>query len=140
MHVLFVEPSFPSNQPEFVRGLAEAGAQVTGIGEAPAEALPRRVRDHLYGYEQVPSVVHEASLLKTVQRIQAREWVDRLEARGHPPPALRGEAGEIPYRHWYGRVNERASPLLLPSERHLPPSKTQSLCGACLNRIDWPKW
>ena len=35
MHVLFVEPSFPRNQPRFVRALAEVGARVTGIGEAP---------------------------------------------------------------------------------------------------------
>ena len=39
MHVLFVEPRFPANQPEFVRGLHASGARVTGIGEAPVEAL-----------------------------------------------------------------------------------------------------
>ena len=39
MHVLFVEPAFPYNQREFVRGLHAAGAAVTGIGEYPLDAL-----------------------------------------------------------------------------------------------------
>ncbi|MEZ5333080.1 MAG: ATPase [Thermoanaerobaculia bacterium] len=80
MHVLFVEPSFPSNQREFVRALASAGARVTGIGEAPLEAIPDGIRRHLDGYERVPSVVHEPSMLEAVRRVQGREWVDRLEA------------------------------------------------------------
>ena len=41
MHVLFIEPAFPANQREFVRGLHETGARVTGIGERPAEYLDR---------------------------------------------------------------------------------------------------
>ena len=39
MHVLFVEPAFPKNQREFVRALRQVGAQVTGIGESPLEAI-----------------------------------------------------------------------------------------------------
>lgn len=80
MHVLFVEPGFPSNQAKFVRALAEVGARVTGIGEAPLDALPTSVRECLYGYEQVQTVVHEGALLQVVQRCQQREWVDRIEA------------------------------------------------------------
>ena len=33
MNIIFIEPSFPYNQREFVRGLHEAGANVIGIGE-----------------------------------------------------------------------------------------------------------
>ena len=80
MHVIFVEPAFPYNQRQFVRGLRAAGARVTGIGEMPLEALPEEIKGWLYGYEQVPSVVHESSLRSAVERVQAREWVDRLEA------------------------------------------------------------
>lgn len=80
MHVIFVEPAFPYNQSKFVRALREVGALVTGIGEAPLEALPGELRHWLYGYEQVVSVVHEPSLLEAVRRVQEREWVDRLEA------------------------------------------------------------
>jgi len=80
MHVLFVEPSFPRTQREFVRALKQAGAWVTGIGEAPADALPGDVRRWLDGYEQVRSVVDEGAMIDCVRRIQARGWVDRLEA------------------------------------------------------------
>ena len=80
MHVIFVEPAFPYNQSNFVRALRDVGARVTGIGEAPLEALPQELRHWLYRYEQVSSVVHEPALLETVKRVQAREWVDRLEA------------------------------------------------------------
>lgn len=80
MHVIFVEPAFPHNQKQFVRALAQVGARVTGIGEAPFAALPSDIRRSLHAYEQVPSVVHEASLYEAVRTVQAREWVDRLEA------------------------------------------------------------
>ena len=80
MHVLFVEPGFPNNQREFVRGLAATGARVTGIGEASPQALDDELRSYMHHYEQVPSVVHEESLLNAVQRVQKMGWVDRLEA------------------------------------------------------------
>ena len=79
MHVVFVEPAFPRNQTEFVRALAEVGARVTAVGEAPVEALPGKLKGWLHGYEQVPSVVHRPSLEGAVRGIQEREWVDRLE-------------------------------------------------------------
>jgi hypothetical protein len=99
MHVLFVEPKFPYNQRQFVRGLAEVGAQVTGIGEAPTEALDDELKGWLHGYERVPSVVNEGAMLETVNRIQAREWVDRIEAtvEAHILPVARvREACSIP--------------------------------------------
>ena len=79
MHVLFVEPAFPRNQREFVRGLHQVGARVTAIGEAPPEALDGELRSWLSGYEQVPAVTHGQSLYDAVRRVQEREWVDRLE-------------------------------------------------------------
>ena len=79
MHVVFVEPAFPTNQMEFVRALREVGAEVSAIGEAPVESLPRRIKGWLSQYEQVPSVVHQPSLEKAVRDIQARSHVDRLE-------------------------------------------------------------
>jgi carbamoylphosphate synthase large subunit len=80
MHVLFVEPSFPFNQRQFVRALHASGARVTGIGESAYEHLNPEVRSWLHGYEQVSSVVHEESVFEAVRRVQKREWVDRLEA------------------------------------------------------------
>ena len=80
MNIIFVEPSFPHNQREFVRGLHAAGANVIGIGERPAGYLPDEVKGWLADYVQVSSVVHEPSLLEAVRAIQSNVWVDRLEA------------------------------------------------------------
>jgi hypothetical protein len=99
MHVVFVEPAFPRNQREFVRALRATGARVTGIGERALEALDGELRDWLYKYERIPSVTDEGALLAAVRRVQAREWVDRLEAtvEAHVLPAARvREACTIP--------------------------------------------
>jgi carbamoylphosphate synthase large subunit len=80
MNIIFIEPSFPYNQREFVRGLAKAGANVIGIGERPREYLSDEIRGHLAHYVQVQSVVHEPSLHRAVREVQEKVWVDRLEA------------------------------------------------------------
>ena len=80
MHVVFLEPGFPRNQREFVRGLKSVGATVTAIGETPSSALDPDLMAWLEGYEHVPSVTNGEAVLDAVQRIQARNWVDRLEA------------------------------------------------------------
>ena len=79
MHVILVEPAFPRNQREFVRALRQVGAQVTGIGESPLEALDAELRGWMHAYERVRSVVDEGALHDAVKRCQARGWVDRLE-------------------------------------------------------------
>ncbi|PYR49083.1 MAG: ATPase [Acidobacteria bacterium] len=99
MHVLFVEPAFPANQRQFVRGLHAADARVTGIGERPIQYFDPELRSWLYGYEQIGNVCDEGALLAAVRRVQAREWVDRLEAtiEAHILPVARvREAATIP--------------------------------------------
>jgi phosphoribosylaminoimidazole carboxylase (NCAIR synthetase) len=99
MHVVFVEPAFPQNQGQFVRGLKSIGARVTGVGEAPVEALPQELIDNLYDYQHVGSVCNEDEMLHTVRRLQEREWVDRLEATVEAhilPTAKVREAAGIP--------------------------------------------
>ncbi|MEX0708766.1 MAG: hypothetical protein WD078_12445 [Woeseia sp.] len=80
MNVIFIEPSFPYNQREFVRALHAAGAHVIGIGERPGAHLSGELKEWLGDYVQVPSVVHEPSLLEAVRKVQRHLWVDRLEA------------------------------------------------------------
>jgi len=99
MNVIFIEPSFPHNQREFVRALHAAGAKVIGIGERPIDYLDAEIKSWLHDYVQVRSVVHEPSLLKAVQLIQGQLWVDRLEAtiEAHiMPVAVVREATGIP--------------------------------------------
>jgi formate-dependent phosphoribosylglycinamide formyltransferase (GAR transformylase) len=80
MHVVFVEPCFPANQKEFVRGLWTAGAKVSGLGERPKSTLDEDLRQWLVHYEQVPSVVDAATLAERVSWLNGRLPVDRLEA------------------------------------------------------------
>jgi hypothetical protein len=80
MHVVFVEPAFPANQKEFVRGLVWTGATVSAIGERPEGSLDDELREWLLHYEQVSSVVDEGALHHAVSWIHDRLRVDRLEA------------------------------------------------------------
>ncbi len=99
MHVIFVEPCFPSYQGKFVRALREAGAFVTGISEVPIESMPHSVKETLHHVEHVPSVVHEGAMFDAVRRIQRKGWVDRLEAtvEAHIMPVAKvREACKIP--------------------------------------------
>jgi hypothetical protein len=80
VNVIFIEPSFPLYQKQFVRGLAEAGATVIGIGERPPDWLDGEVGGWLSHYEHVSSVVDVDALESAVRFIQSRIWVDRLEA------------------------------------------------------------
>ena len=80
MHVLFVEPSFPNNQREFVRALHAVGAKVIGVGEIPVDSVPSETKGWLHHYEQVRSVVHIPSMMEAVQKLQKHVRIDRLEA------------------------------------------------------------
>jgi len=80
MNVLFVEPAFPANQREFVRGLAAIGANVYGIGERPVEWLDDETRGWLKGYQQIGSVTDEGALEWAVRKAQKHVWIDRLES------------------------------------------------------------
>ena len=47
MNVLFLSPGYPPEMPKFVKGLAQSGARVIGLGDQPEKALPPDARDHL---------------------------------------------------------------------------------------------
>jgi phosphoribosylaminoimidazole carboxylase (NCAIR synthetase) len=80
MHVVLVEPAFPKNQREFLRGLLSTGARISAIGERPPEALPNELREGLFQFERVRSVVDEHGLAEAVKRLSQKARVDRLEA------------------------------------------------------------
>src|SRR4029077_19038092 len=80
MNLVIVEPFFPSNQREFARALAEAGATVIGIGEYGAESFDDDLKGWLYHYERVSSVTDVDALTRAVRWVQDKLWVDRLEA------------------------------------------------------------
>jgi formate-dependent phosphoribosylglycinamide formyltransferase (GAR transformylase) len=80
MNVIFVEPAFPKNQREFVRGLVQAGARVIAIGERSKETLDSQLKDWLFEYVQVTSVCDVSRMIEAVKFIQSKLWVDRMEA------------------------------------------------------------
>jgi formate-dependent phosphoribosylglycinamide formyltransferase (GAR transformylase) len=80
VNVVFVEPFFPPTQRNFVRGLAEVGASVIGIGEYPTDALDEQLKSWMTDYHQVSSVVDVGAMTDAVKWIQDKVWVDRLEA------------------------------------------------------------
>jgi formate-dependent phosphoribosylglycinamide formyltransferase (GAR transformylase) len=99
MNVVFVEPFFPSNQRQFARALAEAGATVIGIGEYSVDSFDDQLKGWLDHYEQVPSVTDVDAMTRAVRWVQDRLWVDRLEAtiEAHTMPAAQvREACTIP--------------------------------------------
>ncbi len=80
MDVIFVEPSFPANQREFVRALHSVGARVIGIGERPKSSLDDGLRHWLTHYEEIGNVTSEAQLEEKVRWLQGRAKIERLEA------------------------------------------------------------
>ncbi len=80
MNVIFVEPAFPANQRQFVRGLVSVGATVIGIGERPGDWLDDELRGWMQHYHQIGSVTDTGALRHAVEWIQDKVWVDRLEA------------------------------------------------------------
>ncbi|MGN6795586.1 MAG: ATP-grasp domain-containing protein [Streptosporangiaceae bacterium] len=99
MNIVLVEPFFPSNQRQFARALAEAGASVVGIGEYPVDALDEQLKGWLYHYERVSSVTDVGAMTAAVRGVQDKVWVDRLEAtvEAHTLPAAQvREACTIP--------------------------------------------
>ena len=80
MNIVLVEPHFPKNQREFARALAEAGANVVGIGETPLDYLDDQLKGWMVHYEQVGSVTDLHQMTEVTRRVQGMVWVDRLES------------------------------------------------------------
>jgi biotin carboxylase len=79
MDVLFLSPHYPPEMQQFARGLAEVGARVWGVGDAPAEALPDSLRAHLAGYLQVPAILDEDDVIQRVVAWLGGRRPDRVE-------------------------------------------------------------
>jgi hypothetical protein len=80
MHVVLIEPRFPTNQRLFVKALAEIGATVTAIGEGSKASLSDELRQCLTHYEEVSNVCDEGAVLQALRFIHGRKTVDRVEA------------------------------------------------------------
>ncbi len=93
MDVIFISPGYPTEMPEFVRGLSMVGARVWGVGDQTAGALPQLARRHLSGYLQVPNLFDEDDVVQRVRRWVGRRHVDRVEVLGDD------KAGQLAHIH-----------------------------------------
>ena len=95
MDVLFISPGFPAEMPWFVRGLAEVGARVWGVGDQPPGALPPIARDALAGYVEVPSLWDEGDLVERLRHSFGGRLPDRIECLWEPGMLLAARLREV---------------------------------------------
>ena len=79
MNVVYLSPGFPAEMPLFVRGLAQVGARVFGVGDQPAAALPQQAREGLHDYLQVGGFADEGAVVDEVRRWLHGRSIDRVE-------------------------------------------------------------
>lgn len=84
MDVVFLNPVFPSEMQDFVRGLQAVGARVWAVGDRPAAALPEKVRRSVTGYLHVPRLMDEADVCRRVMDWLGGRRPDRVEATWEP--------------------------------------------------------
>jgi biotin carboxylase len=84
MNVLFLSPGYPPEMPKFVKGLAESGARVIGLGDQSERALPPDAREHLAAYVQGPGFADEGRLVAEAVKIAEHVRIDRVIALWEP--------------------------------------------------------
>lgn len=67
MNVLIIQPGFPAEIPYFVRGLAQSGARVLGVGDQPPGSLPAVARQGLSAYLQVPNLWDARAVIRALR-------------------------------------------------------------------------
>jgi biotin carboxylase len=94
MNVLFFSPGFPAEMPFFVRGLREVGANVIGLGDHPAPALPEMARAALADYVQIRNLFDEAGAIAELKRYAQNVRIDRVECLWEPGMILAAKLRE----------------------------------------------
>jgi len=80
---------------DFVRGLAEVGASVIGVGDQPEGAVPEKARRYLSAYFQVGSFTDENAVLAQVADIAHRVRIERVEVLWEPLMILAARIREL---------------------------------------------
>ena len=81
MNVLLLSPYFPQNFQRFTFALREAGANVLGIGDAPADELGAELRSALSEYCHVPNMAEYEELYRAVAYLIYRHGrIDRIDS------------------------------------------------------------
>ncbi len=80
MKTVFLGPTYPPEMQQYTRGLAEVGAEVYGVGDTPAHALPPSLKPYLHDYLQVPRILDEDDVIERVHGWMRGRAVDRVLA------------------------------------------------------------
>ena len=85
MRVVFLAPHYPAEMPQFVRALAESGAEVIGVSDVPPAQIPPDVRRHLTRYVRTDGPLQDevAACAELVPVLRALA-PDRIEALWEP--------------------------------------------------------
>src|SRR5262249_6585990 len=84
MNVVFLAPSYPPEMQQYTRGLAEVGASVFGVGDAPAASLPASLKGYLADYLHVPRILDEDDVMARVHGWVRGRTADRVLANWEP--------------------------------------------------------
>ncbi len=79
-----ISPGYPAEMAFFTRGLAQAGADVVGLGDQGTDALPAIARDAMAHYVQVGSLAATDQVAATVAGLAAQVRIDRVECLWEP--------------------------------------------------------
>ncbi|HKA89718.1 MAG TPA: hypothetical protein VKE22_18780, partial [Haliangiales bacterium] len=88
MNVVFLAPSYPPEMQQYTRGLAEVGASVFGVGDAPAASLPASLKGYLADYLHVPRILDEDDVMARVHGWVRGRTADRVLANWEPAVLL----------------------------------------------------
>jgi hypothetical protein len=86
--VLMIAPGYPPEMPYFVRGLAETGSRVLGLGDSPESALPPTARHALSGHLHVRTLWDERAVLDALRAWPPARSLDRIECLWEPAMLL----------------------------------------------------
>ena len=82
---LFISPGYPAEMPFFVKGLANVGVRVLGLGDQPAGALPPMARSAVAAHLQVKNLWDEETTVELVKRwAPTVGGIDRVEVLWEP--------------------------------------------------------
>jgi hypothetical protein len=84
MRAVFLSPGYPAEMTQFVRGLAEVGVTVYGVGDTPRDSLPGNVKPYLADYLTVPRMLDEIDVANRVSDWLRGRTVDRVLTNWEP--------------------------------------------------------
>lgn len=84
MRAVFLSPAYPNEMTQFVRGLAEVGVAVYGVGDTARDQLPAHVKPYLADYLQVPRMLDEGDVLHRTSDWLRGRHMDRVLTNWEP--------------------------------------------------------